>query len=178
MGEDYRVEGTIREEFGERSSLVTLWEQSGDSPRVLDAIEQFLVLLDVGHCLSGCVLVTLLLAVAVACAAGNAHDEYGGMEEGSIAVLAVARLLLPEFDFVLVFLAPFDEGALVVLFHLGNLLDINIVFKHFLFKKSVAVVVASVDVNGANEGFEGIAAHETVVTRCDGSDVPDKFVES
>ena len=66
------------------------------------------------------------------------------MEHWGIAYDGIARLFLPEFDCVLMFLAPLDEAALVVFLFFSHAFNVDVVAEYILFEESVAIVVASV----------------------------------
>ena len=102
----------------------------------------------------------------------DARDELGGG--------AVAEHLLREhfkLDGELVFLAPFDEFALVVFFLLRHFVDVDEAAEDDVAHEFLADGIAAVEVEGSEEGFEGIAVHVTVVGRRDGAFVQDEFVE-
>ncbi len=123
------------------------------------------------------VLVTLFFAVSIACSAGHSFDEHRGMEEGYVVLLLALSRFLAESEFVLMFLTPLDNSALVVLFLFLHLFDVDDLAKDFLVEELVAVVVTTVYVDGSDEGFEGVAAHETVVPCGDGACMANQLVK-
>ena len=68
-----------------------------------------------------------------------------------------------EGDFVFVLLAPFDDFRLEVHLLAGHFVQVDVFFQYLLFDELLAPAVALVHVDGADEGFEGIAVHVAVV---------------
>ena len=93
-------------------------------------------------------------------------------------VFVIARLLLNECELVLILLAPLNQGTLEVLFLLGNFFNVDVFLEHLFFQETIAVFVASVEVNGTYKGFEGIAAHETVVPSGDSTSMSNELVQA
>ncbi len=68
-----------------------------------------------------------------------------------------------EFRLYAVLLCPLQEFALEVDFFLGYAVEVEqAAYDAFLYEP-FAVVVAAVEINGANEGFEGIATYIIIV---------------
>ena len=107
-------------------------------------------------------LLALFLGVAEACAALDALYAHTGAECGAISAYDV---LVGEFKgyLVLCLLAPLDEFALEVVVLLGYLVELYVCTYDALFEETVAVGVATVEVDGTYQGFEGVARDETVV---------------
>ena len=120
-------------------------------------------------------LVTLLLAVAIARSAGDSFHQHAGMENGG--VFLVPPLFLLELELVPMLLAPFDQRTLEVLLLLGNLFDNDVFLKDLLFHEAIAIPIASVEVDGTHKCLEGIAAHETVMSRRDSPRMTDELVQ-
>ena len=109
-------------------------------------------------------LLALLLGIADALAALDVLDEHLSDEHGT--VLAVALLLqVAELHLDAVLLAPLQQLRLEVDFLVGHLVDVDDLRQDALLHEAHAGVVASVQIDGADESLEGVATHVAVVRR-------------
>jgi hypothetical protein len=111
-------------------------------------------------------LLALLLRVAEACAELNSLDTHAAAECGAIGTDDV---LAHEFklQFVLFLLAPLDEFALVIVILLGHLVEVDVLANETFLKETIAVGIATIEINGSHKCLEGIAGDETVVCMID-----------
>ena len=112
--------------------------------------------------LFGGVLLALFLGVAEARAALDALDAHTGAEGGAIGAYDVLIGELKGY-LILCLLTPLDELALEVVVLLGYLIKLYVCAYDALCEEAVAVGVATVEVDGTYQGFEGVAWDETVV---------------
>ena len=110
---------------------------------------------------AGC-LVALLLGVAFAAAALMPFDDDLRAEERR-AVLGLRFVHQDIFEVDLVLLAPFQQLALEVDLLPCKLVNVDMTVQYSLRHEALAVGIPAVQVDGAHEGFEGIACHVAVV---------------
>ena len=80
-------------------------------------------------------------------------------------VVILVMQLFDEFKghFHPALLAPFDESRLEVHFFARHLVEVDVVLENLLLYEELAAVVALIQIDGADEGFESIAIHVAVV---------------
>ena len=126
-----------------------------------EADGEFAVLANPIESFAGSVLLAFLLGIALSAAALRAGNDDDGTEYGGGIVLLA--FLTVEVDADAVFLSPFDEFTLVVDVGVGRLVDVDQLVHDSLLDEAHAVAVAAVEVDGTDEGFEGIAVDVVVV---------------
>ena len=130
--------------------------------RAEDAVDELRFAAQAGQGGAGGGLLTLLLGVALSVADGDVFDEDYATEHGAVAV-AVFQLFHAVVGLDAVFLRPFEELALEVDFLVGQSVDVDEAAEDALLDEPLAEGVAAVQVDGADEGLEGIAADVAVV---------------
>lgn len=149
--------------------LVAGFEQAVDE---VDVAAHFLVTL------TGGLLLAFLFGIAFAAAAEDAFDGEARDEDGRGAVGQHLLRNHVELELQLILLAPLNQFALVVDLLLRHLVDVDMTGEDDFVHETAAGAVAAVEVQGSDEGFEGIAVHVAVVCRGDGTFVQDEFVQS
>ena len=119
---------------------------------VLEALEGFL----------GGTLVRLLFAVAHGVAGIDAAQDDGGAEYGVLVGVAV-RVNEFKLDGHPILLGPLDEARLEVLLGLDQVVEVKMALDQSFDDETAATAVALVEIDGAHEGLEGIAAQVAVV---------------
>ena len=119
---------------------------------VLEAMERILA----------CLLMALLLRIAFAASAFVPVDDNLRAEEGR-AVFRLRFIKQDVFQFHLMFLTPFQEFALEVHLFVCQLVDVDEALQYPLLHEALAMSVSSVEIDGSDEGFEGVTCKVAVV---------------
>ena len=128
----------------------------------LDLFAESLVIADYLECHLGGFLLTLLLAVTTAIASRNTFNLYLGAERRTVVFVHHLVYQL-EAHLHLVLLTPLDEARLEVHLLARHLVQVNVLLQDLLFHELHAAVVAAVQIDGSDEGLEGIAVEVGVV---------------
>lgn len=107
-------------------------------------------------------LVTLFLAVAFSCLTIKPFEHYACDEDrcGAVLFLFVNEA---ELEVETAFLSPFNKFGLEVDFFVCDGIDIDKLSEDAVAHEEHTCVVASVEIDGAYECLEGVAAHVAVV---------------
>ena len=103
-------------------------------------------------------LLAFLLAVALSFASLHSFERHTVDEHGRSGLVLLFENRL-EVDAHTVLLAPFDELALEVHLLISNLVDVYHLCQYSFAHELHASVVSSVEVDGSDERFEGVASH-------------------
>ena len=137
---------------------------------------QLILLAYVAHGLLGGKLLALLLGVAEASAKLHTLDAHATAEGGAVGAYGVLIDKL-KHDGKLRLLAPLDELALVVHLLVGYLIEVEQAMEDALVDELHATGIATVEIDGTDEGFKGISTHVAIVAGT-GDGGLDKFVEA
>ena len=130
--------------------------------RAEDTIEELGFAAEFGQRVFGRSLMAFFLGVAFALTGIESFDDDGGEEGGAVGFVVVGGGVF-EVEADAVFLAPFEELALEVHFFARHRFEIEDGADDAFFDEAEGVVKTSVEVDGAHECFEGVAAEVGVV---------------
>lgn len=139
-------------------------------------VVQLSVVLEAMQGVAACFLMTFLLRIAFAASAFVAVDGNFCIEEWR----TVFRLCLVEEDVLqrdLMFLTPFQQFALEVNLLISQFVDVYEAMHYLLANEGLAMPIASVEIDGTDEGLESVAGKVAVV-RLVVFVLTDKLVES
>ena len=135
--------------LGDRGDLCQLFMQQ---PVVLEAMQRVFA----------CLLVTLLLGVTFSAGTFKAIDDDLRVEERrTVFGLCLIQQDIFKRDFML--LAPLQQFALEVHLLIGKFVDVYEALQNFLSDEGLAMLIPSVEIDSADERFEGIASKIAVV---------------
>lgn len=118
----------------------------------------------------------ILFGVSYSYPAGYASEQGLWLEYG-VVVLVDDGLDQCKFYIDFVFLPPFDESRLEIEFFFRDFFEIDIWVDDTGLDEFFAVSVSFIQINGSDEGFEGIAEH-VVVVRTGAHGIGDEIIET
>ena len=126
------------------------------------AVEKLRVLAELAERVLRCLLLALLLRIAACVATLHVLQHHDEVEDGgSLLAGLIAQQLEVELHPVL--LTPFDELRLEVDLLVGEFVDIDHLAQDLALHEAHAGVVALVEIDSTDEGFESVARHVAVV---------------
>lgn len=131
-----------------------------------DTLVQLCLLTYVAHGLLGGQLLALLLGVTESRTRFYSLYAHSAAEGGAVGSYNVLAHQL-EYHLVLHLLAPLNETALEVVVLLGYFLEIDVLADDALLEETIAVGIATVEIDGSYQCLEGVARDEAVVCTVD-----------